>query len=160
MTHPFGLPLSLGEAVSVAAVGVSAAGLALFFGKRLLWPPDEQPANRELASQVQTSLPMSAIERRTAPRRRGNAVAAHLADDTDSLPAEVWVIDRSLGGLCLLAEVPIEVGSRLRVRPRHASGNAIWTPIRIRACHRDREGWMLHCQFLQIPPMNVLLLFG
>jgi hypothetical protein len=160
MTHPFGLPLSVGEAVSVAAVGVSATGLALFFGKRLLWPPEDQPLDGELASQVHNSLPTSAMERRTAPRRRGNSVAAHLTDDTDGEPAEVWVIDRSLGGLCVLAEMPVDVGSQLRVRPRHASGNAIWTPIRIRACHRDREGWLLHCQFLQIPPMNVLLLFG
>jgi hypothetical protein len=160
MTHPFGLPLSLGEAVSVAAVGVSAAGLALFFGKRLLRPPEDSGDGEQPTGRIDFALPSSPVERRTSPRRRGNAVAAHLADDSDATPAEVWVVDRSLGGLCLLAEMPVEAGSRLRVRPRHTSGNAIWTPIRVRSCHRDREGWMLHCQFLQIPPMNVLLLFG
>ena len=69
-------------------------------------------------------------------------------------------MDRSLGGLCLLAQAPVEGGSRLRVRPVHASGDQIWTPVRVRSCNRNREGWLVHCQFLQIPPMNVLLLFG
>jgi PilZ domain len=160
MTHTFGLPLSVGEAVSVAAIGVSTAGLALLFGRRLFTPPQDLPQVGETASQVDMALPGSGQERRNAPRRRGNCVAAHLSDDSDSTPAEVWVVDRSLGGLCLLAEAPVEVGSRLRVRPRHASGSQIWTPVRVRSCQRDREGWLLHCQFLQIPPMNVLLLYG
>jgi hypothetical protein len=99
-------------------------------------------------------------ERRTSPRRGGSCVAAHLTDDSDIEPVEVWVMNRSLGGLCLLTEAPVTVGSRLRVRPRHASGRQFWTPVRVCACRRHREGWTVHCQFLQVPPMNVLLLFG
>jgi hypothetical protein len=160
MTHPFGLPLSYGEAVSVAAIGVSTAGLALFFGRRLFTHAQTALPFAEPESRGEFLLPGSGQERRTAPRRRGNCVAAHLTDSTDSSPVEVWVVDRSLGGLCLLCETPVEAGSQLRVRPRHASGSQMWTPIRIRSCQRGKDGWLLHCQFLQIPPMNVLLLYG
>ena len=160
MFHPFGLSLSLEEAVSTAAVGLGTAGLALLFGRRLFGRP-EAPLEEE-SDQVRAIFdkPLAPDERRTAPRRRGNYVAAHLSDGTDDEPVEVWVIDRSLGGLCLLADGPIEVGSQLRVRPRHVSGYQIWTPVRVRACRQNREGWTIHCQFLQVPPMNVLLLYG
>lgn len=148
----------LGAAASVVAVGLGTAGLALLVGRRLLAAPAE-PAGDGSAPFIRLAVPGSAAERRTSLRRRGNCVAAHLADDSDAGPAEVWVVDRSLGGLCLLGEAPVPAGSQLRVRPRHVS-DPQWTPIRVRSCHRDRDGWMLHCQFLHMPPTNVMLLFG
>jgi hypothetical protein len=160
MFHPFGLSLSFGEAVSTAAIGLGTAGLALFFGRRLVTGAAAPVEDETDHVQVAFNRPLTPEERRTAPRRRGSCVAAHLADETDSEPVEVWVIDRSLGGLCLQAEIPVAVGSQLRVRPRHVSGHQIWTPVRVRACKQNREGWTIHCQFLQVPPMNVLLLYG
>jgi hypothetical protein len=160
MFLPFGDLVLTGEAMSVAAVGLGTAGLALFLGRRLL---NRLPATTGTGARPSTfefSLPLAAQERRFSPRRRGNCVAAHLGDDSDMEPTEVWVIDRSLGGLCLLADAPVQSGSHLRVRPRHVSGDHLWTPIRVCACNRDREGWMVHCQFLQVPPMNVLLMYG
>jgi hypothetical protein len=160
MLHPFGLLLSFGEAVSVGVVGLGTAGLALFLGRRM-FTRAAQPAEEENASpELESALPGTGPERRTSPRRSGSCVAAHLTDDTDQDPVEVWVMDRSLGGLCLLSEAPVAVGSKLRVRPRHASGRQLWTPVRVCACRRHREGWSVHCQFLHLPPMNVLLLFG
>jgi hypothetical protein len=160
MTHPFGLPLSPGAAASIAAVGLSTAGLALLVGRRFLAAPGDGSSGVRPLSGLDVALSASANDRRTAPRRRGNCVAAYLADDSDCEPTEVWVVDRSLGGVCLLAESPVDVGSHLRVRPHHASGSQLWTPVRVRSCNRDREGWMIHCQFLTLPPMNVLLLYG
>jgi hypothetical protein len=160
MSYPFGLPLSFGEAVSIAAIGLGTAGLALFLGRRMFGHVDDPSDDGMAVVSVRIAMPGSGEERRTSPRRRGNCVAAHLCDDSDLAPTEVWVVDRSVGGLCLLAEAPVAIGSQLRVRPRHVSGGQIWTPVRICSCHRDREGWLVHCQFLQVPPMNVLLLYG
>jgi hypothetical protein len=159
MLLPFGLIELSGEVISVAAVGIGTAGLALFLGRRLFGHGADKHAPG-LRTTFEISLPVADHERRFAPRRKGNCVAAHISDDSDLAPAEVWVLDRSLGGLCLLADAPVESGSHLRVRPRHASGDQFWTPIRVCSCHREGEGWMVHCQFLQIPPMNVLLLYG
>jgi hypothetical protein len=158
MSHLFGRPLTLAEGIEAAAVGLATASFALFLGRRYLGRAMALPAGSRPDMHLQSA--MSGQDRRTAPRRRGNSIAAHLADDSDASPAEVWVMDRSLGGLCLLAEAPVEIGSRLRVRPVSASGSNVWTPIRVRGCNRDREGWLVRCQFLQVPPMNVLLLFG
>jgi hypothetical protein len=160
MFHPFGLLLSFGEAVCVVAVGLGTAGLSLLLGRRLFRRSEQAAAKAGGSPRIEAALMGPGEERRTSPRRSGNCVAAHLTDDSDNEPVEVWVMDRSLGGLCLLAEAPVAVGSRLRVRPRHASGRQFWTPIRVCACRRNREGWSVHCQFLQVPPMNVLLLFG
>lgn len=160
MLLPFGDIVLSNEAISVTAVGLGTAGLALFLGRRLLNRAPAATVRTAAPSSFEFSLAATGHERRTAPRRRGNCVAAHLGDDSDMEPTEVWVVDRSLGGLCLLADAPVEAGSHLRVCPRHASGDQFWTPIRVCSCHRDREGWMVHCQFLQVPPMNVLLLYG
>jgi hypothetical protein len=156
----FGFPLTIGELVAVAAVGLGTMGFALYLGRRLFIRGEVVPLLTRPDVSLQSAIPGLGVERRTSARRKGSSVAAHLSDDGDSTPAEVWVMDRSLGGLCLLAEAPVAVGSRLRVRPLHASGDQIWSPIRVCACRRDGEGWLIHCQFLQIPPMNVLLLFG
>jgi hypothetical protein len=149
----------LPEVASIAAVGLGTAGAALLVGRRFLKSFDRRIDELGSQAALHLAMPGLANERRTSPRRRGSCVAAHLTDDSDGEPAEVWVVDRSLGGVCLLGEAPVAVGSQLRVRPRHAS-DPHWTPIRVRGCQRDRDGWMIHCQFLQIPPMNVLLLFG
>ena len=162
MTLLFGVPLSTGEAAAVAATGLATAGLALLAGRRLLWrAPVSTPDSRfDLEDEPPGLTSTSTGERRTSLRRRGNFVAADLTDGGDEEPLRVWVVDRSLGGLCLLVEAPIDAGSELHVRPQHASGAAQWIPIRVRSCQRDREGWMVHCQFLKLPPMNVMLLFG
>jgi hypothetical protein len=159
MWQLLGALLPLGEVAAVAVVGLTAAGFALFLGRRLLGRLDGSASVPLTSATVELAMPGPGSERRTSARRRGSSVAAFLADDSDLEPTEVWVVDRSLGGVCLLAEAPVEVGSQLRVRPRHASGPQ-WTSVRVRFCRRDRNGWMVHCQFLQMPPTNVMLLFG
>jgi hypothetical protein len=158
MLHPAGLFLPF-EAVSVAAVGIGTAGLALFLGRRFLVNPDEKTADGQDSSSIGNVVFGSGAERRTTPRRRGSSVAAQLAVASDLDPIEVWVVDRSLGGLCLLSDTPVDNGSRLRVRPCRPADQP-WTQVRVRSCNHDREGWTVHCQFLHVPPMNVLLLFG
>ncbi len=160
MSYLFGVPLSPGEAASVAAVGLGTAGFALVVGRRFFRRPAASLAGERPSSDPAPPQLSSYSERRSCPRRRGNFVAAQLADDSDVDPAEVWVVDRSLGGLCLLVDAPIDVGSRLRVRPRQAGGSTNWIPVNVRACNRDADGWLIHCQFLRVPPTNVMLLFG
>lgn len=146
--------------VAIVATGLVAAGSALFVGRYLARPGRRGEGAESDDTKADFALPGINKERRHAPRRRGSCVVAHLADDSDMAPTEVWVIDRSLGGLCLLSEVPVEVGSQLRVRPYAPSGSALWTSVRVCSCLRERDGWMVHCQFIKVPPMNVLLLFG
>jgi len=145
------------EIAIVAIIGVGAAGLALLVGWRFLERVTTEASDETSAD---FALPGITSERRNAPRRRGNYVKAHLTDDSDMEPTDVWVVDRSIGGLCLLTQVPLEIGSQLRVRPSITSSTLPWASVRICSCRQDRDGWMVHCQFMHLPPMNVLLLFG
>lgn len=148
------------DSIIIGVIGLIAAGLALFIGRRFLGQisesSDETSADLSLPK---ITLP-SERERRNTPRRQGSSVKAFLADDSDLAPTEVWVANRSLGGLCLLSEAPVEVGSQLRVRPYNSTNSLPWTPVRVCSCHQERDGWMIHCQFNHLPPTNVLLLFG
>lgn len=151
----------LNDGVSVVAIGLGVAGFALLAGRRLLGvgarPPDD---DKEESPAIGVALLGAGAERRTMTRRRGNFVPAQVADDSDMAPTPVWVIDRSLGGVCLMADAPVVTGSHLRVRPNVSGGTAPWTPVRVCICRRQQDNWMLHCQFLRPLPTNIMLLFG
>src|SRR4051794_2790272 len=73
-----------------AFVGI-AAGLAVFRYRR------RQRANGENSYE--------GIEKRVYPRRRGGSVSVEVADAEGRIrPYRGWVIDRSVGGVCLAVE--------------------------------------------------------
>jgi len=102
----------------------------------------------------------SARDRRADLRRRGNPIEVDLFDPTGKFPPlSSHVVDRSRGGIGLLLQQELPIGLVLNARPKTSSTNYS-VPIEVRTCRRGRDGWVAGCQFLQMPPWNVLLLFG
>jgi hypothetical protein len=149
---------------TIPLIGLLVASLAFLMGRRWLVPrtapapaaAEELPTNLETAKLGKKSEP----DRRSSPRRKGNRVEVFLTDDSKRPPLLGWVVDRSMGGLCLIVEKPLKEGTILNVRPRLAPQTAPWTAIEIRSCRCDGTEWEVGCRFLKPPQWNDLLLFG
>jgi hypothetical protein len=145
---------------SVPVAGGLVCGVAYLVGRKLLTPA---PAATEAGDVL---LPGSVVfegvsrDRRSAPRRKGSTVevAISLAEGQPNLRG--WVIDRSMGGLCLMSEEAIAEGAVVRVRPRTQNETMPWTDITVRSCRRDGSHYELGCQFHRTPNWNLLLQFG
>jgi hypothetical protein len=156
-----------GELWLVVLVGVTFAGLTLATGRLLQRRPARRPAPPPPPPAAKKPAPHdpfvygSATEKRTAHRRSGNSVEVLLIDaQRQTSPVTGLVLDRSLGGLCLLVNHEIRPGTVLGVRPATAGESVHWLDIEVRSCRQTREGWELGCQFQKAPAWGVLLLFG
>jgi hypothetical protein len=100
-------------------------------------------------------------DRRVAPRRSGNLVPVLLSDaQALAEPFEGWVLDRSPGGLGLLVDEAVIVGSILSVRPAKSPPRFRWLQVEVKSCRPHQNSWSLGCQFLQRISWNDLRLFG
>ncbi len=145
----------------IVAIGVAVGCFAFVMGRRFLIPRRlVQPPPPQPPSPVDVFLEGSLTERRAAPRRRGNNVEVYLAEGPDRNKLPAWVVDRSIGGLCLLIDNPVPPGSVWQVRPRTAPESIPWTPIEVRTCRPEQGEWEVGCRFVQTPPWNIMLLFG
>jgi hypothetical protein len=105
-------------------------------------------------------VPDTSADRRTAPRRR-KQIQVVLSDPKDRTPdVNGWVLDRSLGGLCLTVSQPVFVGTQFCVRTTDAPASAPSVLIKVKNAREQDGRWELGCQFLDNPPYSVLLLFG
>lgn len=151
---------------TILVIGALSAGLAFLVGRRWFLPAPVRPAAPppdpgEGAVGLSTAvLKKSAADRRTAPRRKGNRIEVYLSDDAKRPPLLGWVVDRSMGGLCLVVDKPLPQGSVFNVRPRKAPQTAPWVAIEVRSCRADDGEWEIGCKFVQTPQWNDLLLFG
>lgn len=102
-----------------------------------------------------------ARDRRSEPRRKGNLVAVHISDaQATAPPIEGWVVDRSQGGLGVLVDEAVALGTILSVRPVKTRPPARWIQIEVKSCRQERNSWNLGCQFVQRPGWNDLRHFG
>lgn len=149
---------------TIPLIGLLVASLAFLVGRRWLVPRPARaaPSVEEVDSNLITAKMTKKAEpdRRSAPRRKGNRVEVLLTDDSKRPPILGWVVDRSMGGLCLIVEKSLKEGSTLNVRPRQAPQTAPWTAIEIRSCRPEGDEWEVGCRFLKPPQWNDLLLFG
>jgi hypothetical protein len=100
-------------------------------------------------------------EQRIGLRRTGNLISVLLAINPEwEEPLRGWVLNRSTGGLGLLVEDPLEVGSECYVRPSSDDFSSYWFPIRIISCARDHLRWRIGCQFLKDYSWSDLRGFG
>ncbi len=105
--------------------------------------------------------PAAPPDRRTSPRRKGNLVAVLISDAQGAAePIEGWVVDRSPGGLGLLVDEEMAVGSVVTVRPGKARSDTRWIQVQVKSCRRERNSWNLGCQFVQKPAWSELRWFG
>jgi hypothetical protein len=145
---------------AVPAIGFVVACAAFVFGRRVVARPPKENAAPHVESPVDVFLHGSATDRRAAPRRRGNTVEVLLSRGPDQTPIHGWVQNRSMGGLCLRVEQPVEEGKVIEIRPLNASDLTPWTPVEIRTCRAGDGEWEVGCKFVKTPQYNVLLLFG
>jgi hypothetical protein len=99
-------------------------------------------------------------ERRVALRRSGSMVKVAVADEKLESLVPGWVVDRSMGGLGVLLERPLESGLVLHVRPWDGGDMAPWVQVTVRSCQPEEGRWKAGCQFVKTPPWSVMLLFG
>jgi hypothetical protein len=130
---------------------------------------DKTPAPSNSDSQNGVALPEPAApaadadegaERRASPRRRKQRMVLVANADGAQDPYRGWVMDRSLGGLCLSVDHPIEPGTVLRVRPSSAPARTPWVEVKVKHCNQKEATWELGCEFVRTPSCDVLLLFG
>lgn len=152
----------------VPLIGLLAAGLTLvagrvFLRRRLVVPPPSAPAPIAPApvADIDPFLQGGSGERRLAARRKGNHVEVLVTDaDAVTEPVRGWVIDRSLGGLCVELARPVRVGEVLSLKPRQAPPGTPWVRVEVRSCNSSRGYFEVGVQFQRTPPWAVLLLFG
>jgi hypothetical protein len=145
----------------VPVVGGAVCGIAFLLGRRVLSknPTDDVVVDPDGPLDA-TFLKGVTQDRRCAPRRKGNTVEVELSDGSDAPPVRGWVRDRSIGGLCLLADQAIAEGAVLKVRPVTSGPTIPWTDITVRSCRADGGQYELGCQFHRTPNWNQLLKFG
>jgi hypothetical protein len=143
--------------------------------------PSEHQANHRLdddsssphVSEVETVDPATALiaptpsevveehpERRSTPRRKKlrHVVVTDPTDTVDAMLA--WVVDRSLGGMRLLMDHPVEVGAVFHVRDLSAAPNIPSVEVRVQSVTHGEDGWELGCEFTRSPSYEALLQFG
>lgn len=163
------LPFLAEQPWIITVIGTLVSCLAFLMGWRWLIgtpaPVTEEPVEEETESPFLSmnaaKLKLPRPDRRAAPRRKGgNRVEVYLTHDEQKEPLLGWVVDRSMGGLCLNVEEPLDTGTILNVRPRRAPQTAPWLAIEVRSCRPEGTNWEVGCRFLKPPQWNDLLLFG
>jgi hypothetical protein len=141
------------------AIGVGVFGLAFWAGRRFFAArPAARGATHTALAEAHKGVNR---DRRAAPRRRGgNTVEVRLDDGSGADPLPAWVLDRSIGGLGVLADAPVAVGTPLKVRPKEAPETTPWVEVTVRSCKRNGPRYELGCQFHRTPDWSVLLQFG
>jgi hypothetical protein len=100
------------------------------------------------------------LERREAPRRTGSAIAVAIFDGQGKgVPVAGQVANRSVNGLCVTVDHPVQVGTVLTVRPAGAPAGAE-VRVQVRHCRAQRDQYELGCQFVQTPSYSTQMYFG
>jgi hypothetical protein len=87
-------------------------------------------------------------KRRQTPRGRGAPSRILILDKNGPKePFSGWVINRSIGGLCVSLLQPLEEGSTLSVRPAKDPLDDVWYEVLVKYCRATDTGWEMGCEF-------------
>jgi len=148
--------------VLIATLGLAIAGAAVVAGRAIFHKgkaPGDDPKPQEEFDPFQTG---SRMERRVCARRQGNPIEILIGDSKgENTVGKAWVVDRSMGGLCLMSPAPIEAGQILTVKPSGSSGAPVfWLQVEIRSCRPNGSDFEVGCRFVKAPTWNQLLYYG
>jgi hypothetical protein len=147
------LPLLIGAGVGILAIIV----LRSLAPQKAYVPREEKKEAREYDPFIQGGR----SDQRRSFRRGGSTIRVHYAfPDRKNHPEEAWVIDRSMGGLCLGVSNELPEGTILSLLPLNAPPMTPWVDVEVRSCRRVEDQVELGCQFVKVPPWSILLLFG
>jgi len=154
-------PLLVGLVIAVVVGGMGGLVLALR-RRRTCEASEDEPAPATAPAATHDPFVHGSLQdKRQALRRRGRPVDVLVKDpELEQPPVRATVLDRSVGGLRILAEQPFEVGTRLNLRVAHAPEMIPWVRIEVKNRLDVSHGCELGCKFVQTPPASVLWLFG
>ena len=75
-------------------------------------------------------------------------------------PFSGWVINRSIGGLCVSVVQPIAEGAVLKVRPAKDMMDDVWCEVLVKYCRATDTGWEMGCEFQGRGGSNTMLKFS
>lgn len=122
--------------------------------------PPPQPLLSDSCADYWETLTSPNGDRRGHPRRGGSPIQVQLLGPRGNQARPAYVLDRSKGGLRLLVEAPVPIGTALRARTADAPDNVPWVKMNVRWCSTNEDRHEIGCQFTEQPPGHVLLLFG
>lgn len=100
-------------------------------------------------------------DRRTEPRRRGNLLSVFISRvHGDPALINGWVVDRSRGGLRLLLDEQMDVGTLVKVCPSLGPGLFNWHRVEVKNVSQEKGSWLLGCKFVQQLSWESLRMFG
>jgi hypothetical protein len=148
---------------AVSILGATVVTLAvgrLFFSRRETLAPSPSP-EKPPEPAPDPFIIGSAFEKRGTIRRQGNPVEVALAEaEPKGELMRGWVVDRSMGGLCLHLYQPVTPGTILTIRACNAPPATLWIQIEIRSCRQDGKFWEVGCKYLGSPSWGQLLQFN
>jgi hypothetical protein len=156
---PFDFNWMRWEQWSVPVVGVFCSGLVLMGGRWLLGRRQPQEATPDEPMNPYQS--MSTPKRRQTPRGRGAPMRILIL--AKNRPAEQfpgYVINRSVGGLCVSLVQPVEEGALISVRPAKELIDDTWYDVVVKYCRATETGWEMGCEFQGRGGSSALLKFS
>jgi hypothetical protein len=152
------LPLLIGMGVGVCALSMGKMTMGMLGLGRKKAAPLPPPAPKAEGDPFMQGSPS---EQRKSFRRHGNPTGVFIALPAEKdQPLQGWVLDRSIGGMCLQASEEFKPGTQLCVLPVNAPPMTPWVDIEVRTCRTLKGGHELGCQFIKTPNWSILLMFG
>jgi hypothetical protein len=105
-------------------------------------------------------LTQGGVERRADWRRWGNPTEVHLTLPHCPDAVHGLVINRSTGGLAVLLQQEVSVGTSIQVRPVEAPRSVPFINVEVRHCRKAGRLCLIGCQFCEEVPWNVRFWFG
>jgi hypothetical protein len=147
-----------------ALVGGAAMLLVAYF-----WRAGRKPAAVAAAAPPEvpigvtdfSTITTGSTEHRRSFRRGGNPIVVKYATpDSKETASEGWVVDRSMGGFCLMTLEEIKPDTVLSVLPTKTIEMIPWIDVHVRSCRKGDDCYELGCQWVKPPPYSIMLLFG
>jgi hypothetical protein len=144
----------------VYLVGIFFAGVTLLLGRFLMGFMRRAPHGLDAKSAQTTPFP-HANEKRVAVRRTGLPLKVLISDaKATKKPFAGLVMNRSIGGLCILVPEKVPEKTILSVRAENAPKDAPWIQVEVRRCETRGVRFEFGCQFVKQPSDSNLDLFG
>jgi hypothetical protein len=91
----------------------------------------------------------------------GKPVSVMISDNSLSdEPMSGWVLDRPQGGLKILVDDDIKVGTVIGVRPTREHPDAQWINVSVKSSKPERSSFVIVCSFVERPPWKALAQFN
>jgi hypothetical protein len=117
------------------------------------------PSPPELAVASTSVAASGEQEKRRSPRRGASLTVVQITRPGSwSRPVEGWVVNKSLGGMCLCSPRRFDAQTLLEVRPKRSPNPKSKVELRVLETREQGGRYMLHCQFVSHPPTDVFQL--